>query len=102
MGGTPTFGLRRELKGELSAMSEREQYGRLADELDDFADALADRNERLGERITDVRGDWERKRGDAGVPGATPDWDDPDEDEDDDEDEGEKDDSDDEEDADED
>jgi hypothetical protein len=66
-------------------MSEREQYGKLADEMDDRADALANESEQLGERIADVRQDWERKRGDAGVPGATPDWDDPEEDEDDDE-----------------
>jgi hypothetical protein len=63
-------------------MSEREQYGKLADELEDRADTLAGENKQLGERIADVRDDWNRKRADAGVPGATPDWDDPDEDED--------------------
>jgi hypothetical protein len=63
-------------------MSEREQYGKLADELEDRADALAAENERLGDRIADVRDDWQRKRADAGVPGATPDWDDPEEDDD--------------------
>ncbi|HXD67572.1 MAG TPA: hypothetical protein VNV17_23300 [Solirubrobacteraceae bacterium] len=68
-------------------MSEREQYGKLADELDDRADALAAENERLGDRIADVRDDWQRKRADAGVPGATPDWDDPEEDDDEDGDE---------------
>jgi hypothetical protein len=68
-------------------MSEREQYGKLADELEGHADTLADDSKQLGEKIADVREDWERKRGDAGVPGATPDWDDPDEDEDEDEDE---------------
>jgi len=68
-------------------MSEREQYGKLADELDDRADALAAENERLGDRIADVRDDWHRKRADAGVPGATPDWDDPEEDDDEDGDE---------------
>jgi hypothetical protein len=67
-------------------MSEREQYGKLADELEDRADTLAGENKRLGERIADVRDDWKRKRADAGVPGATPDWDDPDEDEDEDDD----------------
>jgi hypothetical protein len=67
-------------------MSEREQYGKLADELDHRADTLAHENEDLGERIAGVRDDWERKRADDSVPGATPDWDDPDEDEDDDED----------------
>jgi hypothetical protein len=63
-------------------MSEREQYGKLADEMADQADALAEENERLGQRIASVRDDWKQKRADAGVPGATPDWDDPDEDED--------------------
>jgi hypothetical protein len=63
-------------------MSEREQYGKLADELEDRADTLASENKRLGERIADVRDDWNRKRADAAVPGAIPDWDDPDEDED--------------------
>jgi hypothetical protein len=65
-------------------MSEREQYGKLADELEDRAGTLAEENRQLGEKIADVREDWQRKRADAGVPGATPDWDDPDEDEDDD------------------
>ena len=65
-------------------MSEQEQYGELADELEDRADRLATDNERLGEDIAGVRSDWQRKRADADVPGATPDWDDPDEDEDDD------------------
>ncbi|HTU97862.1 MAG TPA: hypothetical protein VMF14_18580 [Solirubrobacteraceae bacterium] len=73
-------------------MSEREQYGKLADELEDQADALAGENQRLGERIADVRDDWRNKRADASVPGATPDWDDPDEDEDDDADDDDEDD----------
>ena len=67
-------------------MSEREQYGKLADQLEDRADRLADENEQLGKRIAGVRQDWERKRGDAAVPGATPDWDDPDEDDEEDDD----------------
>jgi hypothetical protein len=67
-------------------MSEREQYGELADELKDRADALAERSDRLGGDIADAREDWQRKRADAAVPGATPDWDDPDEDEDEDDD----------------
>jgi hypothetical protein len=74
------------MTGELVAMSEHEQYGELADELADRADRLAGDNKRLGEDIVDVRADWHRKRADANVPGATPDWDDPDEDEDEDED----------------
>jgi hypothetical protein len=67
-------------------MSEREQYGKLADELEDHADTLADENAELGDRIAGVRDDWERKRADDSVPGATPDWDDPDEEEEEDDD----------------
>jgi len=65
-------------------MSEREQYGKLADELEDRADTLADENDRLGERIAGAREGWQRTRDETGA--GTPDWDDPDEDEDDDED----------------
>jgi hypothetical protein len=72
-------------------MSEREQYGKLADELEDHAETLADENAELGDRIAGVRDDWERKRADDSVPGATPDWDDPDEEEEDDDDEKERD-----------
>ena len=61
-------------------MSEREQYGTLADELEEHAKALDDRNEQLGEQIADVHDEWERKRADGAVPGATPDWDDPEDD----------------------
>ena len=68
-------------------MSEREQYGKLADELEGRADTLAEKSQSLGDDIADVREDWKRKRADAAVPGATPDWDDPDEDEDEDQDE---------------
>jgi hypothetical protein len=69
-------------------MSEREEYGELADELEDRVDTLADHSKGLGDEITDVRKDWERKRADAKVPGATPDWDDPDEDDEDEDDNG--------------
>lgn len=63
-------------------MSEPEQYGKLADELEDQADTLADENERLGKRIAGVREQWERTRKETGA--GTPDWDDPDDDDDDD------------------
>jgi hypothetical protein len=67
-------------------MSEREQYGELADEAEARADTLAERSQNLGDDIADARQEWDRKRADAAVPGATPDWDDPDEDEDEDDD----------------
>ena len=60
-------------------MTEREEYGKLADELDAQADRLADHSDSLGNEITDAREEHQRRRADAGV---TPDWDDPDEDED--------------------
>jgi uncharacterized protein YukE len=53
-------------------MSEREDYDRLADDLGEEADKLEQENERLEEEISGVRQDWERKRADAGVPGAPP------------------------------
>jgi hypothetical protein len=68
-------------------MSEREQYGELADELEARADTLAEHGQSLDADIADVREDWQRKRADSAVPGATPDWDDPDEDQDEDDDE---------------
>jgi hypothetical protein len=62
-------------------MSERTQYGELAEELEDRAATLADENRRLGDRIADVRQESERTRAQDGV---TPDWDDPDDDDEDD------------------
>lgn len=62
-------------------MSEREQYGKLADELEDRADTLAEENDRLGERIAGVRKESERTQAESG---GTPDWDDPDDEDDDD------------------
>jgi hypothetical protein len=71
-------------------MSEREQYGKLADELEDRADTLAEKNRRLGERIAGAREDAERTRAESG---GTPDWDDPDDDEEDEDDNDDKDDN---------
>lgn len=45
---------------------------RLADELEEQTDELGRRSEALGERVTEVRRDWEGKRSDPSVPGATP------------------------------
>ncbi len=64
-------------------MSEREQYGKLADELEDRADTLAEENDRLGERIAGVRKESERTQAESG---GTPDWDDPDDEDDEDDD----------------
>lgn len=52
--------------------SEHEDPGALADEMEQEADRLQHRAKELGEEVDDVRKDWERKRSDAGVPGANP------------------------------
>jgi hypothetical protein len=41
-------------------------------EYEQTADELEERSKQLGEEITEVREDWERKRADDGVPGAAP------------------------------
>jgi hypothetical protein len=41
-------------------------------EYEQTADELEERSKKLGEEITDVREDWERKRADPNVPGASP------------------------------
>jgi hypothetical protein len=53
-------------------MREQEDAESLADELEDEADRLEQRSKELGEDISDVKQDWERKRSDEGVPGANP------------------------------
>jgi hypothetical protein len=45
---------------------------KLADELEQESDELEDRSRKLDGEISDVRSDWESKRGDPGVPGAIP------------------------------
>jgi hypothetical protein len=75
----------------------------LADRLDEEANGLERRSEKLEHRTKDVAREWAQKRSDPNVPGAPPEddddedddkdeddgdgWDDPDEDEDEDEDE---------------
>jgi hypothetical protein len=51
-------------------MSEHE---RQADELESELDDMGERVENLEGEIDDARKDWERKKGDPGVPGAPPD-----------------------------
>jgi hypothetical protein len=46
--------------------------GKLADHLEDEADDLEQRSEKLGEQTDDVAQEWERKRSDPSVPGAQP------------------------------
>lgn len=52
------------------------EYERQADELESELDDMDERVENLEGEIDDARKDWERKKGDSGVPGAPPDSDD--------------------------
>ncbi len=45
---------------------------KLADHLEDEADDLERRSEKLGEQTHDVAQEWEAKRSDPSVPGANP------------------------------
>ena len=51
---------------------EKSDADRLTDELEEEAEVLEERSERLGEKTRAVREAWERKRRDPGVPGAPP------------------------------
>jgi hypothetical protein len=44
-----------------------------AERLEEDAERMEDHSDHLGERIQDVRSDWERKEQDTAVPGAQPD-----------------------------
>ena len=52
-------------------MSENDP-SKLADELDRQARDMQTRSDEVGEQISDVREDWQRKRAAGGVPGAPP------------------------------
>jgi predicted nucleic acid-binding Zn-ribbon protein len=49
------------------------EYERQADELESELDDMDERVDELEGDIDDAREDWERKKGDSGVPGAPPD-----------------------------
>ena len=51
---------------------EHDSPDELADRLEREADELERHSDELAERVAGVRQDWERKRGDQGVPGAPP------------------------------
>jgi hypothetical protein len=44
-----------------------------AERMDEDAERMEEHSDQLGDRIEDVKGDWERKEQDASVPGAQPD-----------------------------
>ena len=50
----------------------QEDPDELADELEAQADRLEDQSHELEQQVEHVREDWDRKRGDESVPGATP------------------------------
>ena len=49
------------------------EYEEQAERMEDDAERMEDHSDKLGERIEDVEGDWERKEQDPSVPGAQPD-----------------------------
>jgi hypothetical protein len=49
------------------------EHDEQADRMEEDADRLEQHSEQLGERIDDIRDDWERKEQDVSVPGAQPD-----------------------------
>jgi hypothetical protein len=49
------------------------EHDEQADRMEQDADKLEEHSEQLGERIGDVKDDWERKEQDVSVPGAQPD-----------------------------
>jgi hypothetical protein len=53
-------------------VTEHEDHERVADQLEHESDQLQRRSDELGEKISDVRDDWQRKRADPAVPGAPP------------------------------
>lgn len=53
-------------------MEQPEDHDKLADQLKQEGDEMEKRSADLGDEISDVRDDWQRKRADEGVPGAPP------------------------------
>jgi hypothetical protein len=49
------------------------EHDEQADRLEDDADTLEQHSDQLGDRIDDIKDDWERKEQDISVPGARPD-----------------------------
>jgi len=49
-----------------------EEHDKLADQMEQEGDQMEQRSAELGDEISDVRDDWQRKRADEAVPGALP------------------------------
>jgi hypothetical protein len=56
----------------MRSVEQPEQHDKLADQMEQEGDAMEQRSADLGNEISDVRDDWQRKRADEGVPGAPP------------------------------
>ncbi len=54
------------------SVEQPEEHDKLADQMKQEGDEMEQRSADLGNEISDVRDDWERKRADEGVPGAPP------------------------------
>ena len=52
---------------------EQAEHEKRADRLEEQGDRLEQHSEQLGDRIDEVKDDWERKEQDVSVPGAQPD-----------------------------
>ena len=49
------------------------EYDEQAERMEEDAERMEEHSDKLGDRIEDVEGDWERKEQDPSVPGAQPD-----------------------------
>jgi hypothetical protein len=56
----------------MMGVEQPEEHDKLADQIEQEGDKMEQRSAELGDEISDVRDDWQRKRADEGVPGAPP------------------------------
>jgi uncharacterized protein YukE len=56
----------------MMGVEQPEEHDKLADQMKQEGDEMERRSAELGDEISDVRDDWQRKRADEGVPGAPP------------------------------
>jgi len=55
---------------------EKSQHEQQVDRMEEDAERMEEHSEQLGDRIDDIRDDWQSKEHDPAVPGARPDPDD--------------------------
>lgn len=56
----------------MTGVEQPEEHDKLADQMEQEGEQMEQRSAELGDEISDVRDDWQRKRADEGVPGAVP------------------------------